>query len=89
MTAFFMRGNLSWGKSDSYSSSLSSTFNEDPYTIVADPNMYLEFGGQQNAELDKIRVNASNSGSLSDGNSLSANANMQLTRKLNNEGYCG
>ncbi|MBE6280517.1 MAG: TonB-dependent receptor [Bacteroides sp.] len=86
MTTFFMRGNLSWGKSDSYSSSLSSTFNEDPYTIVADPNMYLEFDGQQNAELDKIRVNASNSGSLSDGNSLSANANMQLTRKLNNEG---
>ena len=86
MTTFFMRGNMSWGKSDSEGNTLSATFNEDPYNVVADPNLYLDFNGQQNAELDKIRVNASNNGSLSEGNSLSANANMQLTRRLNDKG---
>ena len=86
LTTFFMRGSVSWGKSDGTSSSLSSTFNSDPYAVVADPNEYLDFDANANEKLDAIRVNASNSGSLSDGNSLSANTNMQLTRKLNDEG---
>ena len=86
MTTFFMRGSLSWGDSESGSESMSATFNSDPYAIVADPNMYLDFDADSNEELDKIRVNASNNGSLSEGNSLSANGNMQLTRKLNSQG---
>ena len=86
MTTFFMRGFLSWGGSESGSESMSATFNSDPYAIVADPNKYLDFDSDSNEELDKIRVNASNNGSMSEGNSLSANGNMQLTRKLNSEG---
>ena len=86
MTTFFMRGSLSWGDTESGSESMSATFNADPYAIVADPNKYLDFDSDSNEELDKIRVNASNNGSLSDGNSLSANGNMQLTRKLNGKG---
>ena len=86
MTTFFMRGGFSWGDSEGWSNSLSSTFNSDPYEVVDDPNAYLSFDAPANAKLDAIRVNASQSGTLSEGNSLSANANMQLTRKLNNEG---
>ena len=86
MTTFFMRGNLSWGDSESSSESLSATFNSDPYAVVTDPNHFLSFDAEANEALDAIRVNASQSGSLSDGNSLSANTNMQITRKLNNEG---
>ena len=86
MTTFFMRGNLSWGDSESTSNSLSATFNSDPYAVVADPNMYLDFDSESNQELDKIRVNASDVASLSESNSLSANGNMQLTRKLNDSG---
>ena len=86
MTTFFMRGNMSWGDSDSRSNSLSATFNSDPYAVVADPNNYLDFDSESNEELDAIRVNASKVGSLSESKSLSANGNVQLTRKLNNEG---
>lgn len=93
LTTFFMRGGFSWGDTDSRSKSLSATFNSDPYAIVTDPNKYLDFNQETDesdkseiAKLDEIRVNASNSSSLSEGNSLSANANMQLTRRLNDRG---
>ena len=86
LTTFFMRGGLSWGDSESGSNSLSSTYNSNPFEVVADPYKFLDFEGESNEELDAIRVNASNSGSLSESNSLSANLNMQLTRKLNDEG---
>ena len=86
MTTFFMRGFLTFGDSESHSESMSATFNSDPYAVVADPNSFLDFNEDSNEELDKIRVNASNNSSLSDGNSLSANGNMQLTRKLNSQG---
>lgn len=86
MTTFFMRGSLSWGDSESDSKSLSATFNSDPYAVVADPNAYLDFNSAANASLDSIRVNSSDVASLSESNSLSANGNMQLTRKLNDSG---
>ena len=86
MTTFFMRGGLSWGDTESTSKSLSATFNSDPYSVVDDPNKYLEFDSESNEELDKIRVNASDVASLSESNSLSANGNMQITRKLNDSG---
>ncbi|MBQ8520595.1 MAG: TonB-dependent receptor, partial [Bacteroides sp.] len=86
MTTFFMRGSLAWGDTDSRSNSLSATFNSDPYAVVSDPNNYLNFDSESDEELDKIRVNASNNASLSESNSLSANGNMQLTRRLNDRG---
>ena len=86
LTTFFMRGSLSWGDTEGRSNSLSSTYNSNPFTVVADPYKFLDFDSESNENLDAIRVNASNSGSLSESNSLSANLNMQLTRKLNDEG---
>ena len=86
MTTFFMRGNVSWGDTYSSSKSESSTFNADPYAVVSNPNLYLNFESESDEDLDAIRVNASNDNSLSEGNSLSASGNMQLTRKLNDRG---
>ena len=86
MTTFFMRGGMSWGDTDSRSNALSATYNADPFAIVTNPYLYLGFDGESDEDLDAVRVNASNSGSLSESNSLSANLDMQLTRKLNDEG---
>ena len=86
LTTFFMRGGLSWGDSESGSNSLSSTYESNPFAIVADPYLYLGFNSSPNVDLDTIRVNASENRSLSESNSLSANLNMQVTRKLNDKG---
>ena len=86
LTTFFMRGNVSSGDTESASNSLSATYNSDPFAIVANPYQYLDWTSAPNAQLDAVRVNESHNGSLSDGNSLSANLNMQLTRKLNDKG---
>ena len=86
MTTFFMRGSMSWGDSESTSNSLSATYNSDPFKIVTDPYQYLGFSSNPNIALDTVRVNASENASLSESNSLSANLNMQLTRKLNDKG---
>ena len=86
LTTFFMRGSMSWGDTDNRSNTLSATYNADPFAIVANPYQYLEFDSEDNEALDAERVNKSKSGSLSESNSLSANLNMQLTRKLNDKG---
>ena len=86
MTTFFTRGSVSYGKSESTSKSLSSMFDSDPYAVVFNPNDFLSFDSEENEDLDKIRVNSQQNGSLSESNSLSANFNMQLTRKLNDRG---
>ena len=86
MTTFFMRGSMSKGDTESSANSLSATYNSNPFAIVSNPYQYLDFDSEANDKLDAVRVNASNNGSLSEGNSLSANLNMQLTRKLNNRG---
>lgn len=62
------------------------TFNEDPFNLVANPNDYLNFDNLSDDPLKDIRVNATNSASLSKGNSLSGNATLQVNRKLNNKG---
>lgn len=86
LTTFFMRASMSYGKSESSSNSLSATFNSDPYAVVYDPNDFLRFDADTNVELDKIRVNASDNVSLSEGNNISSDLNLQLTRRLNDKG---
>ena len=86
MTTFFMRGSVSKGDTRGASNSLSATYNSDPFALVYNPYQYLDFDSEENEKLDAARVNASDSKSLSESNSLSGNVNMQLTRKLNNEG---
>lgn len=99
MTNIIFRPNLSYGKTNNYSVSESGTFNQDPYSLVSNPNEWLNLekifapseegtgeGGAVEDPLREARVNAINSSSLSKGNSLSANASLQLNRKLNTKG---
>ena len=68
------------------SRSESGTFNEDPFNLIVNPNDYLNFDNLSDDPLKDIRVNATNSASLSKGKSLSGNATLQVNRKLNNRG---
>lgn len=87
MTNIIFRPNVSYGKSDNASQSESGTFNEDPFKYVTNPNDYLNFNDMDTDDpLKDIRVNATNDNTLAKSNSLSANATVQLNRKLNNKG---
>ena len=89
MTNIIFRPDVSYGKTDNLSNSESGTFSSDPYSLVTDPNNWLTLEKILNPDDDplrNIRVNAINSGSLSDNKSLSTNATLQLNRKLNNKG---
>ncbi|WP_455587401.1 TonB-dependent receptor [Bacteroides sp.] len=87
MTNIIFRPYVAYGTTDKTSGSYSGTFNSDPFDLVSNPNDYLNF---ENLNVDDplrdIRVNATNSNSLSDGNSLSTNASLQFNRKLNTKG---
>lgn len=87
MTNVIFRPNVSYGKTDNQSRSYSATFNQDPFNLVANPNAYLDFSklGEEDPLRD-IRVNTENGHSISEGNSLSANASLQLNRRLNDKG---
>ena len=89
MTTFLLKGNMTWGESNGLSSSKSSTFDKDPYVEMPNLTDLTNYLGKNEGlpeELKNILVNASDNRSLSEGNSLSANAEMQLTRRLNDEG---
>ncbi|KAB6244274.1 TonB-dependent receptor, partial [Bacteroides xylanisolvens] len=88
LTNIIFRPNVSYGKSNSYSISESGTFNGDPFNLVSNPNEFLNkiFWGSTDDPLEAIRVNASNSESKSEGQNLSANASLQVNRRLNNQG---
>lgn len=88
-TNVIFRPNFSYNESNSSSRSQSGTFNADPFLYVDNPNDYLNLDELTDAEMDPlhdIRLNASNNASVSEGKSLSANATLQLNRKLNDEG---
>ena len=93
LTNIIFRPNFSYTQTRGSSFSQSGTFNDDPYSYVANPNDYLDLGALSKADilagddpLEDIRVNTSNNRSSSDGNSLSANATLQVNRKLNSKG---
>lgn len=92
LTNIIFRPNVSYGKTESNSTSQSGTFNADPYEYISNPNDYLDLSALTRANilgddpLADIRVNTSNSHSRSDGNSLSANATLQINRKLSSKG---
>lgn len=90
LTNIIFRPNLSYGKSDASSVSASGTFKKDPLEYTPNPNDYLSLewleGNSADDPLKDIRVNASNSGSLSENKSLSGNATLQLNRRLNSRG---
>ena len=95
LTNIIFRPNVSYGKTDNWSNSESGTFNSDPYELVDNPNNYLKLENllmNDGDDLDgddplrDIRVNAINSGTLTDGKSLDAEATLQVNRKLNDRG---
>lgn len=90
LTNIIFRPNFSYGKTDGFSGSESGTFNKDPFDYVTNPNDYLNLTTLDDPSLDDplkdIRVNASNSNSLSKSNDISANATLQLNRRLNSKG---
>ena len=89
MTNIIFRPNFSYGKTDNLSGSESGTFDSDPYSLVTDPNNWLNLEKILNPDDDplrSIRINAINSGSLSDNKSVSTDATLQLNRKLNDKG---
>lgn len=84
---YYFRPNVSYDKTRGASVAESGTFNEDPYQYVVNPNDYLNFDNIESDDpLRDTRINATNEHNLSKSNSLSANATLQLNRKLNNEG---
>lgn len=86
MTNIIFRPNVSYDKTRGASVAESGTFNEDPYQYVVNPNDYLNFDNIESDDpLRDTRINATNEHNLSKSNSLSANATLQLNRKLNNE----
>lgn len=87
MTNIIFRPNVSYNKGNNTSQSESGTFNADPFSYVTNPNDYLNFDDiDADDPLRNIRVNATNDKSLSKSKSLSANATLQLNRKLNDKG---
>lgn len=90
LTNIIFQPNVSYGKSNSYSNSESGTFDSDPFSVVPNPNDYLGIGwlSKNPAEdpLRDIRVNTANNKSESEGDNLSANASLQVNRKLNSLG---
>ena len=66
---------------------VAGTLNADPFSQVANPNDFLDFDMLDDGDpLKDIRVNATNSGTLSDSKSISADGTLQVNRKLNNKG---
>lgn len=86
LTNIIFRPNFSYGRTNNASRSESGTFNEDPFNLIVNPNDYLNFDNLSDDPLKDIRMNATNSASLSKGKSLSGNATLQVNRKLNNRG---
>ena len=87
MTNIIFRPNVSFSKTDNQSNSESGTFNSDPYSLVDEPNDYLNLEKiMMDDPLEDIRVNAINSGTLTDGKDLSVNGTLQVNRKLNSTG---
>lgn len=86
LTNIIFRPNFSYGRTNNASRSESGTFNEDPFNLIVNPNDDLNFDNLSDDPLKDIRVNATNSASLSKGKSLSGNATLQVNRKLNNRG---
>ena len=84
MTNIIFRPNFSYGKTDNLSNSESGTFSSDPYSLVSDPNNWLNLEKILNPDDDplrSIRINAINSGSLSDNKKCVYGCNLAVEQK--------
>lgn len=70
---------ISYSKNDSYSKSLSATFDEDPFDYAVYPKDRF---GEVLPEFEEIAINSNNSESLGLSRNHSANAGLMLNRRL-------
>ncbi len=81
LTNILLRANGSSGSNDATNTSLSATFNDDPYLYVTDP-----LADDQLAKLTKVLVNRNQNASLTYGDNKNVWAMLQLYRRLNPKG---
>lgn len=87
LTNIIFRPRFSYQKGRSFSNSFSGQFAEDPFEVVDNPNDYLDLNQlESNDPLRDLRITSSNRDSRGNTNSLSANASLQLNRRLSSNG---
>jgi len=84
LTNLTFRPRFSHSQGDSFSRSLSATFNQDPYEVGGMTDPLKEFADL--VDTDSIRVNSNDRISFSDSKSNNGGASMQLNRQLNKPG---
>ena len=83
MTNILFRPSISWTTNDSRSTSISSSYNQDPYQYSDDP--LSDEGIEKMDEVDAV-INRQKSVSLSNSKNNNIRGMLQLNRKLNNKG---
>ena len=90
MTTLQFRPTFSYSKSDSRSTSLSATFNDDPYDLVSSPLDSIFRNNSDpldaDAQLRQIAVNRNSSRSTSESSNHNFGGELNLTRRLNTKG---
>jgi hypothetical protein len=84
MTNIIFTPSISYSTSDSWSQSVSATFNDNPFDYVKSYSKYL-YGDVFDA-LDSIAINNNRNESMSTSESLSTNAGLQVNRRLEKPG---
>ena len=85
-TNIMFRPSYSYSTNDGLSSSLSGTYNEDPYLYTIDPLENDKINDVLDANGERINVNGRTNRSLSYSKSKNGNGMLQFNRKLNNLG---
>lgn len=80
MTNIIFTPSVGYSTSDSWSQSVSATFNENPFDYVDEYRKTLY--GDVFAAMDSVAVNSNRSESMSDSESRSASATLQINRRL-------
>ena len=83
MTNILFRPSISWTTNDSRSTSISASYNQDPYQYSDDP--LSDEGIEKMDEVDAV-INRQKSVSLSNSKNNNIRGMLQLNRKLNNKG---
>ena len=80
MTNIIFRPSVSYSTSDSWSSSASATFNDNPFDYIAEYEKAVY--GDVEPDLETITLNSNKNESQTSSNSFSANANLQVNRRF-------
>ncbi len=84
MTNIIFTPSVGYSVSDSWSGSVSATFNDDPFKYI---ELYEKSSyGDVYGVLDSVAINSSNNESMSNGSSLTARGNLQVNRRLSKPG---